>query len=524
MMAPIAPGTPKAGLVKNALANYGGTVFAFLYGVLLTPFIIRTLGDTLYGTWTVIASITGYLTLFDLGLGSALSKYAAEYENRGEAHIVDQLTSTLLFAFLAIGLASLALTAWLAPWFSNFFNVPTEYRGAAIAALILLGLNFVLYLAYDVFNAVAVGFRRFDIVNLARSLALIISALLTVGALLLGGQLVALAVVACAATAMQLGLIGYLFRRWVRPVAVRWRYVHRPLLKLMLSYSAFIFVMMACNRIEQSTRPLLVGRLISIEAVTYYAVGEKLSSLVRQASFPVAGVLFPFFAALSAHNVPAEYGKLLVTGMRYATLIGLPVSAIAAILAGPLIAAWIGPAYVSSSTVAVILIGQAFVAQQLVAASSLLNGIGRLGLYTGLHVFALAFSVGFALWLAPAWGIPAVAAGSLIAWSIVLAVTLVYTSRLSALRPGQLLRTAWLRPGLVTALVGGGLLLAARRWPPQGLWQVGLQGGAAFLAYALLAWRWCLPPDEQRRISRTLTRGRWPRRSAADAPDTRGGS
>lgn len=503
----------KSVLARNTLANYGGTIFGFLYGVFLTPFMIRTLGNTLYGTWTVVMSISGYLALLDLGLGSALSKYAAEYEQRGETDAVNQLTSTLLFTFAGIGIVGLAFTAWLAPWFRDFFKIPDAYRGAAIAATILLGLNLVFVLIFNVYNALAIGFQRYDITNLAKSAYLIISALLTVGVLLLGGDLVALAGVACVATIAQILLVWHLFRRWVRPVPVRWRSIRKPWLKLLLSYSAFILVMMACNRIEQMSRPLLVGRLIGIDAVAYYAVGDKLSVLVRQASLPVAAVLFPSFAALSARNSPHEYGKLLVTGMRYATLIGLPVAVFPAILAGPLIAAWIGPEYTTSSTVAILLIGQAFVAQQLVAASSLLNGIGRLGLYTALHIFAVCFSIGFAILLTPSLGMKAVAAGSLIAWSAVLVATLVYTCRLSELHTGNLLRAAWLRPGLATAFVGIGLSIFAWYLPPKGLVQVALQGGTAGLAYLLIAWVWCLEPSERHKINGIINRRRLAKRS-----------
>ena len=45
-------------------------VLSGLVAVLLTPFVIRTLGDRLYGFWTLVGVFMRYYGFMDLGLGA----------------------------------------------------------------------------------------------------------------------------------------------------------------------------------------------------------------------------------------------------------------------------------------------------------------------------------------------------------------------------------------------------------------------------------------------------------------------
>ena len=62
-------------IVRNLSANYIGVAGQILVAFMLTPFVIRTLGDEMYGIWTIIAALGAYLTLCDVGVVSAITKY-----------------------------------------------------------------------------------------------------------------------------------------------------------------------------------------------------------------------------------------------------------------------------------------------------------------------------------------------------------------------------------------------------------------------------------------------------------------
>lgn len=48
--------------------NIAGMAVGILAGFVVAPFLVRRLGETSYGLWIPIGSLTGYFGLLDLGV------------------------------------------------------------------------------------------------------------------------------------------------------------------------------------------------------------------------------------------------------------------------------------------------------------------------------------------------------------------------------------------------------------------------------------------------------------------------
>jgi len=66
-------------LAKNIFSNYVGVAGSIVIAFMLSPFLVHTLGDTKYGVWSILAALTGYMALLDLGISSAIARYVAKY-------------------------------------------------------------------------------------------------------------------------------------------------------------------------------------------------------------------------------------------------------------------------------------------------------------------------------------------------------------------------------------------------------------------------------------------------------------
>ena len=65
-------------LKAGATLNYTVIVLNILVGLLYTPFLLRILGQSDYGIYSLVASVISYLTLLDLGFGNAIIRYTAK--------------------------------------------------------------------------------------------------------------------------------------------------------------------------------------------------------------------------------------------------------------------------------------------------------------------------------------------------------------------------------------------------------------------------------------------------------------
>ena len=82
----------------------------FLLNFILFPFIVSHVGKEIYGAYLLVMTFTGYLGIFDFGVGSALIKYVAEAfgrQNIAEAKKV--INSSFTFYFFIGILSSLIL-------------------------------------------------------------------------------------------------------------------------------------------------------------------------------------------------------------------------------------------------------------------------------------------------------------------------------------------------------------------------------------------------------------------------------
>ncbi|HWA98084.1 MAG TPA: hypothetical protein VG713_06305, partial [Pirellulales bacterium] len=61
----------------HALATWANNGVSLGCALLLTPWIIQTLGATTYGVWAFLTQLTGYAGLFEVGMPQAVSKAVA---------------------------------------------------------------------------------------------------------------------------------------------------------------------------------------------------------------------------------------------------------------------------------------------------------------------------------------------------------------------------------------------------------------------------------------------------------------
>ena len=58
--------------------------YLFVVGLVYTPYMLRMLGQSEYGLYSLAASIIAYLTVLDLGFGNAIVRYTAKFEAEGK--------------------------------------------------------------------------------------------------------------------------------------------------------------------------------------------------------------------------------------------------------------------------------------------------------------------------------------------------------------------------------------------------------------------------------------------------------
>ncbi|MGE5707044.1 MAG: hypothetical protein ACM3YO_01825, partial [Bacteroidota bacterium] len=90
-------------IARHSIANVLRYAFSLPIALLLPPYMLARMGGTDYGVWALLGVFASLTSLADLGMGTALSKYVAQYQASGETDRLSILFSTAFLCYWAIG-------------------------------------------------------------------------------------------------------------------------------------------------------------------------------------------------------------------------------------------------------------------------------------------------------------------------------------------------------------------------------------------------------------------------------------
>src|SRR5580658_2019862 len=160
-----APASRKSRVVRNVITNWAAYFISMGVNFLLSPYVVRHLGNTGYGVWTLILSLTGYLGLLDLGVRGAVTRYVAKFHSEAKHERSSEVASSAAVIFGMAGLIAILASLVCAFGVIGYMHIPPEYLTAARAVLILTGLSVATSLINGVFGGILVGLQRFDLKN-----------------------------------------------------------------------------------------------------------------------------------------------------------------------------------------------------------------------------------------------------------------------------------------------------------------------------------------------------------------------
>src|SRR6266404_9379753 len=129
-------------LARNTIWNLIGNGAPMVVAVFCIPILIRGLGKERFGVLALAWALIGYASLFDLGLGRALTQLVAKKLGAGEDREVPTLVWTSLLLMLILGLAGALTAMLLSPWLVHrALNVPPALQPETLRSFYLLGLS-----------------------------------------------------------------------------------------------------------------------------------------------------------------------------------------------------------------------------------------------------------------------------------------------------------------------------------------------------------------------------------------------
>lgn len=338
--------------VTVSLCRFGG----LLVGILVTPILVKQLGSSLYGLYSVVLSSAAAIGSLDVGLANSFLKHINEYLTKGEIRLAKATASAALGFYVALVLVFVPLSYALAPYIVNIINTGSEDRKLAAACLVYaVGYVMANGLA-NIPSQIVTAMHRMDLVAIvalaSQILGQTIAILLVVNGFGIQGIIIGLyaqvALTALANIVLAVKMIGWPFGSVFA--------LHRDGVTGMLKYGGWMQLAGLTGIFQSQSDKIVIGAFVNLSSVTSYEIGNKIALLGR--NFPLA-LCAASFPAISSIAATGDQQRLLNAYVKASNMLALLTLFFGGLLIGGsehLILVWMGQAIPHSAAILCMLV------------------------------------------------------------------------------------------------------------------------------------------------------------------------
>jgi len=337
-----APPTSGSLLVRNAILSLVSQGAPLLVAVFSVPLLIRVLGTDRFGVLTLAWMVIGYFNLFDMGLSLALTKSVAEKLGNKQDQDLSALVWTALLFMLSLGLVGTVVVSLFAPWLVHeALKIPETLQPETLNSFYLLAGSLPIVINTAGLRGLLEARQRFALssaVRLPMGMFTFLGPVMVlpfshnlfwVVAMLVGGRIAAWGAY-------------WLLCLHAMPELRHGIHFQRSMLRPLLRFGGWVTVSNIVGPLMVYLDRFLIGSLVSIAAVAYYATPYEMITKLLLIPGALMATLFP--AVASSFVVDREHTQMLLgRGLKFLFLMLFPVTLVIVTLAEEGLNLWLGP-------------------------------------------------------------------------------------------------------------------------------------------------------------------------------------
>jgi O-antigen/teichoic acid export membrane protein len=290
-------------LKAGAILSYIVMGLSNLVGLLYTPYMLRMMGQSEYGMYSLVASVVAYLTILDLGFGNTIVRYTAKFRAEGKMREQEKMFGMFLQLYIIIGMVAFILGMIL---FLNIDNIygqsltDEELRKTHILMLLMV-FNLSFTFPLSIFVSIVTAYEKFVFQKLLQIARILLNTLIMIVLLKMGYRAIAMVVLITILNLTTL-LMNLWYSKTKLKIRIRFGAFDWKFFKELASYSFFIFLGAIIDRLFWSSGQLVLGAYLGTAAVAVFAVGIQLEQMYMGFSTAISGVFLPKVTAMASRE------------------------------------------------------------------------------------------------------------------------------------------------------------------------------------------------------------------------------
>lgn len=338
----------KKQMTAGVILSYVTIAAELLTGLLYTPLVLKLLGQSQYGIYSLVVSFSGYLTIFNAGANAAYIRFYVQTKETDKEK-VDGLNGLFLMIFSVlsvIGVSAGLIISHFSPLIFGNKILPQEYELVKKCFVFLSALTGVTVFN-SCFNSIVIANEKFIFGKAINALSIIAAPILTAPLLYMGYDCTVIITVKLIVSTVML-ILNVIFCFKVINIRFRLERYSKTLLHTIFVFTGFIFLQSVTDQLNWQIDKIILARTQGTAQISVYSVGSTFNNIFMQLSTAVQGVFISQVNILVSRNAHKELNDLYIRTSRFSMYITCLVMLGFTFLGKQFILRWAGKEYLSS--------------------------------------------------------------------------------------------------------------------------------------------------------------------------------
>ncbi|MEI7481713.1 MAG: oligosaccharide flippase family protein [Elusimicrobiota bacterium] len=329
-------------LKKNIVANFGGSIWTGLMGLVFVPLYIHFLGIEAYGLIGIFATLLALFGSLDMGLSTTLNREMARLAvQEGKTQEMRDLVRTLEIPYWLVGLFISVVVIVLSPFIAyHWVNVGKVSPKTVQTAIMIMGFAVAFQWPMSFYSGGLMGLQQQVLLNIIN---IVMATFRGLGAVLIL-WLVSPTVEAffswqIVASVVHIGLIVFFLWRSLPYTAEAPRFRRELLLNIwrfaagMMGITVMVTILMQLDKV-------ILSRMLSLKMFGYYSLASVVAMSLGRFASPVFSATYPRLTNLVALCATEEVTILYHKSAQLVAVLVLPAAFVVALFSKEILLVW----------------------------------------------------------------------------------------------------------------------------------------------------------------------------------------
>lgn len=305
----------------GALLSYFGVAINILAGLLYTPWMVRQIGQSDYGLYTLATSVTAFF-LMDFGISGAISRLISRYRAQGREDEVKNILGLTYKMYLVIdGLIFLALFIIFLFMQNIFVRLSAAEIEKFRIVFVMVGFYSLLSFPFIPLNSILTSYEKFTALKGFDIFSKLLSISLVCSVLFLGLGLYALVLTNCLSAIVIIVLKLIYLKRRVH-IKINFKFKDKKMLLNIFSFSIWATIISVAARLIINISPSILGMFSGAIQISVFSYGASLEGYTWMLANALNGLLLPKVTRITVQeNNPEKITSLMIKVGRIQLLI-----------------------------------------------------------------------------------------------------------------------------------------------------------------------------------------------------------